>query len=96
MLWDDTHLYIYATVTDSLLSKASANAWEQDSVEIFLDQNNAKTSSYQSDDGQYRVNFDNEQSFGGSASADNFVSATRITDDGYVVEAAITLDASSG
>jgi endo-1,4-beta-xylanase len=93
MLWDDSHLYIFATVTDPLLSKASANPWEQDSIEVFVDQNNAKTPSYQSDDGQYRVNYDNEQSFGGSASADNFTTATQIVPDGYVVEAAIALDA---
>jgi endo-1,4-beta-xylanase len=58
-----------------------------------VDQNNAKTKNYQSDDGQYRVNFDNEQSFGGSASPDALVSATRIISGGYIVELAITLDA---
>jgi endo-1,4-beta-xylanase len=92
-LWDANKLYIYATVTDNLLSKASNNPWEEDSVEIFIDQNNAKTTSYQSDDEQYRVNFDNEQSFGGAASAGQIVSATRTTSTGYIVEAAITFDA---
>jgi endo-1,4-beta-xylanase len=92
-LWDSGHLYVFATVTDSLLSKASANPWEEDSIEVFLDQNNAKTTSYQSDDAQYRVNFDNEQSFGGAASAARIVSATRETSTGYIVEAAITFDA---
>ncbi|MBN1428650.1 MAG: endo-1,4-beta-xylanase, partial [Anaerolineae bacterium] len=92
VLWDKEHLYVYAVVTDPLLSKASGNPWEQDSIEIFVDQNNAKTGSYQSDDGQYRVNFDNEQSFGGSALADNIVSATKLTATGYIVEAAIKLD----
>jgi endo-1,4-beta-xylanase len=93
MLWDDEHLYVLAVVSDSLLSKASANPWEQDSIEVFVDQNNAKTKSYQSDDGQYRVNFDNEQSFGGAASADALTSATQIVPGGYVVEVAIRLDA---
>jgi endo-1,4-beta-xylanase len=93
MLWDEEHLYVLAVVSDSLLSKASTNPWEQDSIEVFVDQNNAKTKSYQSDDGQYRVNFDNEQSFGGSASADALVSAVQIVPGGYVVEVAITLDA---
>ena len=92
MLWDDEHLYVLAVVSDSLLSKASTNPWEQDSIEVFVDQNNAKTKSYQSDDGQYRVNFDNEQSFGGSASADALVSAVQIVPGGYIVEVAITLD----
>ena len=92
MLWDSGHIYVYAEVTDPLLSKASANAYEQDSVEIFIDGNNGQTTTYQSDDAQYRINFANEQSFGGAASADKIQSATRITKTGYVVEAAIAVD----
>lgn len=93
-MWDDGHLYVLAHVTDSLLSKASANAYEQDSVEIFVDPNNGKTTSYELNDGQYRVNFDNEQSYNGAASASNFHTATTKTADGYIVEAAIDLDSS--
>lgn len=91
-LWDDGHLYVFAQVTDPLLSKASANPWEQDSVEIFVDQNNAKTTSYEPDDGQYRVNFENTVSVGGAATPAKIVSATRLVDGGYIVEAAITFD----
>lgn len=91
-LWDEGHLYVLAKVADPVLSIASANAWEQDSVEIFVDQNNAKTNYYEADDGQYRVNYANAQSFGGAASASKFVTATRLVDGGYIVEAAIALD----
>jgi endo-1,4-beta-xylanase len=92
-LWDSGHLYIYADVTDPVLSAVSPNPWEQDSIEFFVDQNNGKTQSYEPDDGQYRVNFENVQSYGGAATAANFVSATQIVEGGYVVEAAIALDA---
>jgi endo-1,4-beta-xylanase len=93
-LWDDEYLYIFAVVDDVLLSKESSNPWEQDSIEIFIDQNNGKTTSYESDDGQYRINFDNELSFGGTgASEEKITSATQIIDGGYIVEAAIQLDA---
>lgn len=93
-LWDEEYLYVYAVISDELLSKESSNAWEEDSLEIFVDQNNGKTISYEPDDGQYRINFDNEQSFGGvGASADKITSATQIIDGGYIVEAAIALDA---
>lgn len=92
-LWDSKHLYVYAVVTDSLLSKASNNAYEQDSIEVFIDQNNAKTRTYQADDAQYRINFDNEQSFNGGAKAELIQSATKIIDGGYIVELAIILDA---
>jgi endo-1,4-beta-xylanase len=92
-LWDSGNLYVFAHVTDALLSKVSANPWEQDSVEVFLDQDNAKTSQYQPDDGQFRVNYENTQTFGGSASPARIVSATRVVPGGYDVEMAIGFDA---
>jgi endo-1,4-beta-xylanase len=91
-LWDDQYLYVYAVVTDTKLSKAATNTYEQDSIEVFLDQNNAKTTSYQADDAQYRINFDNEQSFNGDAKAELIKSATRIVPGGYIVELRIKLD----
>jgi len=99
-LWDENRLYVYAVVSDTLLSKASANAWEEDSVEVFVDQNNAKTTSFELDDGQFRINFDNEASYNGTAaSAATLTSATVIIpadqtllmEGSYIVEAAITL-----
>lgn len=92
-LWDEQHLYVYAVITDAELSDESANAWEEDSVEIFVDQNNGKSSTYQSDDGQYRINFNNVKTVGGHASQSNYETATKIVPNvGYVVEAAISLD----
>ncbi|OAS17909.1 endo-1,4-beta-xylanase [Paenibacillus oryzisoli] len=91
-MWDVQNLYVYAIVLDSNLSDANANAWEQDSVEIFVDQNNGKTDIYQGDDGQYRINFKNGKTVGGHATSNNYTSATKIVDGGYVVEAAIALD----
>jgi endo-1,4-beta-xylanase len=97
-MWDDTHLYVYAWVTDKKLSAASPNPWEHDSIEVFVDQNNGKTSSYEADDGQYRINFENVRTVGGHATHDNYTSVTKNVygpDDiatGYIVEAAIELD----
>ncbi|MDQ8204140.1 endo-1,4-beta-xylanase [Pelagicoccus sp. SDUM812003] len=91
LMYDRGSLYLYALVSDPVLSKASPNPWEQDSIEIFIDENNAQTTSYDGDDAQYRINFDNEVSFGGAASADRIESATRVVDGGYVVEARIDL-----
>lgn len=88
-LWDAGRLYVLAEVTDSLLSKMSANVWEQDSVEIFVDQDQAATAGYQADDGQYRINFDNEQSVNPGSLSGNLVSAMKRTANGYVVEASI-------
>ncbi|MGN7357206.1 endo-1,4-beta-xylanase [Paenibacillus sp. SAF-054] len=88
-LWDDHRLYVLAEVTDSLVTKRSANSWEQDSVEIFVDQNNARASSYDSDDGQYRVNFDNEPSVNPGSLGANLTSAAKRTPTGYIIEAAV-------
>src|SRR5699024_8672344 len=56
VLWDEDHLYVLVEVSDSTLDKSATEKHEQDSVEVFLDENNEKTSFYQDDDGQYRVN----------------------------------------
>nr|ABZ80916.1 xylanase 10A [Paenibacillus curdlanolyticus] len=90
-LWDDQNLYVLVQVSDAQLDKSSANAWEQDSVEVFLDQNNAKKTYYQEDDGQYRVNFDNETSFNPDSIAEGFVSATSVSGTNYTVEIKIPL-----
>ncbi|WP_051250680.1 endo-1,4-beta-xylanase [Paenibacillus harenae] len=88
-LWDGSRLYVLAEVTDALLTKRSPNAWEQDSVEFFIDQNHARTGTYDSDDGQYRVNFDNEKSVSPGSSGGKLISAAQRTADGYVIEASI-------
>ncbi|WP_336789201.1 endo-1,4-beta-xylanase [Paenibacillus sp. MMO-177] len=92
-LWDDQNLYVLVQVSDTQLNKANNNAWEQDSVEVFLDQNNGKTTFYQSDDGQYRVNFDNETSFSPPSIAAGFESQTKKTANSYTVELKIPLTA---
>lgn len=85
-LWDRDNLYVLLQVSDSQLDKANPNAWEQDSVEVFVDENNGKTSFYQDDDGQYRVNFDNEASFNPAGFAEGFESATQVSGSNYTVE----------
>ena len=59
MLWDDKALYILTEVLDNTPDKGSANAYEQDSVEIFLDELYNGGTSYSSDDLHYRVNYEN-------------------------------------
>lgn len=88
-LWDDQNLYVLIQVNDAQLDKSNVNAWEQDSVEIFLDENNAKSTFYQDDDGQFRVNFDNETSFSPEKIGEGFVSATQVSGTNYTVEVKI-------
>ena len=89
VLWDDENLYVYATVKDPVLNKDSGDAYQQDSLEVFIDENNAKTESYDDDDKQYRINYMNEHSFNGKKCLEeNVQSVANVTGDGYVIEAA--------
>ncbi|MFW5776287.1 MAG: endo-1,4-beta-xylanase [Spirochaetota bacterium] len=88
VLWDEQYVYVLFEVVDPVLNDDSPNAYEQDSVEVFIDENNAKTSTYQSDDAQYRVSFRNHQSFNGGDES-RFRSAAATTSDGYRVEVAV-------
>ena len=47
VLWDEKNLYVLIFVNDADLDKANPNPWEQDSVEVFIDENNQKTTFYQ-------------------------------------------------
>jgi endo-1,4-beta-xylanase len=99
LLWDEGALYVYAEVADPFLSAASSTVYMQDSIEVFLDENNAKTDSYQDDDGQYRVSFENLTSFGSTGSVEGFDSVAAVIDGGYVVEVMVpyrTIVASEG
>lgn len=89
VLWDKDYLYVLADVKDSVLNKDHADAWMQDSIEVFIDENNKKTTGYDGDDKQYRINYANEQSFNGQkCKAENVISATKVVSGGYVIEAA--------
>ncbi|OPX44078.1 endo-1,4-beta-xylanase A precursor [Ruminiclostridium hungatei] len=85
VLWDDSNLYVLVQVSDAQLDKTSADAWQQDSVEVFFDENNGKTSFYQEDDGQFRVSFENEATFNPSSRV-GFESATSTSGTNYTVE----------
>ena len=90
LLWDDDYLYVLTEVIDPALDDSSSVVHEQDTVEVFLDQNNGKTSIYEGDDGQYRVSFRNAVSVNGGDSS-RFKSRTLVIPGGYRVEMAVPL-----
>ncbi|NEU61870.1 endo-1,4-beta-xylanase [Paenibacillus sp. ALJ109b] len=85
-LWDDDNLYVLIQVRDDQLNKSNPNVWEQDSVEVFVDENNGKTANFQDDDGQYRVNFENAASFNPAEIAAGFESKVSVSGTNYTVE----------
>jgi xyloglucan-specific exo-beta-1,4-glucanase len=51
-LWDATNLYVLVSVTDDAKINDSVNAYDDDSVEVYVDGGNNKTSTYDSNDRQ--------------------------------------------
>jgi endo-1,4-beta-xylanase len=90
VLWDEQALYVMIAVNGAELNKANPAPHEQDSIEIFIDEGNHKAGYMQNDDGQYRVNFDNETSFNPPSIAEGFESQAVVVFGGtYVVTAKI-------
>lgn len=89
-LWDDNALYVLAVVKDKELSVQSNTPYMQDSLEVFLDENNDKTQDYGADDLHFRVNYKNSQS-ADNGNIERFYTSTKKVKGGYVVEARIAL-----
>lgn len=97
LMWDDNAIYALFEVTDPNLDESSANPWEQDSVEVFLNPGNTKEGGYGEADGQYRVSFGNVVTLGGNGpDAGEITSAAVATSAGYTVEIAIALAEGQG
>lgn len=89
-LWDTTNLYVLVQVTDDMQRNDSGlQTWNDDSVEIYVDANNDKSSVYASNDYQYRFTWTAasltvEETKHGAITG---VTAVRVaTANGYVVE----------
>lgn len=91
LLWDTDHIYALVEVTDGLLNASSPNRYEHDSVEIYLDPENTKATTYTAQAGHYRVNYEGLLSFGTVPTKEGVVAKTSLTDTGYIVEIAIPL-----
>ena len=86
VLWDKDNLYVLFEVLDADLDNTGSAAYLRDSVEAFVDEINCKNGDYQDCDGQYRVGYDGEQSFGRSTDSEGFESAVKVSGSGYTVE----------
>ncbi len=94
VMWDENHIYLLWRVKDGKLSTDGLDAWEQDSVELFLDEDLGRTVTYEADDAQYRVNCIGELSGQGTGFDVSRLSAdARETKNGYAVEMAVEVNA---
>ncbi len=81
--WDETNLYVQVMVTDPWLSAASPNSYEQDSVELFVDEANDRSVAYDANDHHYRVNYQGQLTI--DAGFDTIAAEVTATDTGYTV-----------
>src|SRR5690625_282970 len=98
-LWRGETLFVLMEVTDPHVDLSGSDPWIQDSIEIYIDPGNAKNGPYRYEDSQIRISADNDLSFGTGDEQfqrDRIESATSRTDDGYLIEAAITLGEVAG
>ncbi len=91
MMWDTNNFYALVSVTDPVLNASNSNAYEQDSVEFFLDQNNCKNSYYDAGCGQYRSNYYGVLSYGEVPTQTGVKAAAKTGNGGYVIEFCIPL-----
>lgn len=89
VLWDEDYLYVLVEVDDSTIDTSGEEVWEQDSIEVFLNETYHSESMYNEGDGQYRVNADGEESIGEMTSQQMSQSLVTETDTGYTVQLAI-------
>lgn len=92
VLWDESYIYVLAEVADSKLAVNAPESYMNDSLEIFLDQNNAKSKSYEKDDYQFRISCKNFFDTGGYAKTSMGVSAAKEIEGGYLIEFSCQLD----
>ncbi len=87
-MWDNTNLYVGVKVLDTALNNDSANIWDDDSVEVYIDANNNKGTTYDSFDRQYVKGY-NDTALGGIGSQTGVAHASVAITGGYSVELAI-------
>lgn len=95
VLWDEKNIYALFEVEDSVLNASSGSFHEQDSIELFLDEQNTKRDYYTSLAGQYRVNYEGLLTFGTVPSESGVKAAASLTNKGYLVEIAIPLQSTA-
>lgn len=91
-LWDNTYLYVLADVTDDTKVNDSPNSYDDDAVEVYIDINNDKATTYGANDAQYTFGWNDGTIVGalpsGRSTTGITYSAVART-GGYIVEARI-------
>lgn len=93
LLSDENYLYFAAEVFDSTVAKGTteiATSYTVDTIEICFDPDLSRSSKYGQDDQQLRLGIDQKIYSATKAKAlENAITASKITDTGYIIEIAI-------
>jgi hypothetical protein len=88
VLWDNTNLYIGAKILDTNLFSDSPNTWDDDAVEIYIDANNNKSTTYDGLDNQIIKNY-NQSGVSTKLAISGLQHAWAAISGGYSVEIAV-------
>ncbi len=92
VLWDDSYLYVLANVTDQTLINDSPNPYDDDAVEVYVDINNDKSTTYGTNDVQYTFGWNDGTTVGVLPTSHSTAGITYKAVNktgGYLVEASI-------
>jgi hypothetical protein len=88
-LWDSSYIYVGVKVLDGSLKNDSANCWDDDSVEVYIDPTNAGGTTYTSGDRQIVQRYNDTGLCPGVGSNTGVLHAVTPITGGYSVELAI-------
>ena len=85
-MWNEENLYVLVDVTVSALNASAKEIHNKDSVTIYVSPSNSKLESYQEEDYQLTITFENEISFQGKNEMKGYKSFATITEKGYQIQ----------
>ena len=88
-VWDMTGLYLLFIVHDDVLQSGAAQTWQDDGVEVYIDADNSKGSTYDDNDFQYRFPWNGMVEETKRTAVDRVEYCFREVRGGYVLEVKI-------
>lgn len=87
VMWDEDKMYVLAKVYGDHFDDSNASPWNNDSFEVFVDENHERTKTYQEDDYQIRGDY-NAYVSAQNYEPDDVIAASEPTENYYVLEMA--------
>lgn len=89
LMWDNDNLYLFYDVRDADLFNDSGNGWQDDTPEIYLDGGNEKATTYDDNDVQWEMSWNNNGIVSGNTAGrvEGLEFVTLDVEGGYTLEA---------